>query len=114
MNQIRLGQTLDLDEENHKKFLITREGEDFVFHCGATYSHADLAARLELDQENIMGGGEMDVFCDGTLVLKDDSMKYGGVPKEVLEPLVPELLRVTKATTAVVNPQFHGQMEKWK
>lgn len=114
MASIRIGQLLDLNSGKHLKFLITKDSEGFVFHCGVASSHALLSAKLGLSRESILGGGEMDVVHGDTLVLDEYSFKYGGVPKEVLEPLIPELLRETNVKTVIIDTQFSGPLENWQ
>ena len=73
------------------KFVVLRIDGDVLLFADQVGGHESIARDHHvMDNDDILAGGKI-LFEDGKLLLFDHSDGFGGVPPELLRPLVPDL-----------------------
>ena len=114
--EYKIGTVDEISIPNQKyqsKFIIVKEDQDLVFHARTWYRsegpiHAQIAREVGVEDKNVFGGGFVGYDFSKGPISEDqiytwgDSTDFGGVPKEVMERFVDDLLEKYQT----INPEI--------
>lgn len=95
-----------------------RENELLIYISGSGTRHAHVAGHFNLEDKNLVGGGNCYVDLEGRLILDDYSGDYGTIPKNAAQKfaeLIMNEIGVKEGIKVIaVNPNEEKLNDFWK